>query len=111
MLSTTAEELANRCRAFAQQFAENVGGKTDLGIEIVPGNSVVGGGSATGVRPETTLLTLKHTELSSNELEQTLRDSDPPVITRILDDRVLIDLRTVTENQERELSEVLKKIK
>lgn len=107
MLSMTAEELANRCRTFAQKFAEKAGGKTALQIEIIIGNSVVGGGSAPGVHPETTLLAFTHQTRSAAELEQTLRDSDPPVIARILDDRVLIDLRTVAENEEEELLEIL----
>ena len=40
-----------------------------------------------------------------------LRSSKPPVITRILEDKVLIDLRTVSESEDSELLEILVKIK
>ncbi len=44
-----------------------------------------------------------------NELEKHLRQSNPPVITRILEDKILIDLRTISENEEAELLEILAK--
>ena len=78
-------------------------------FEIIEGNSVVGGGSAPTVQPSTTLLSLKHKKMSAANLEQTLRFSKPPVITRILEDKVLIDLRTVSEGEEVELLNILAK--
>jgi len=41
--------------------------------------------------------------VTAARLEGALRDGDPPVIGRILDERVLVDLRTVEPSQEREL--------
>jgi L-seryl-tRNA(Ser) seleniumtransferase len=81
-----------------------------LQFEIIEGNSVVGGGSAPAVQPATTLLALKHVEISPAELEQTLRFSNPPIITRIVEDKVLIDLRTVSDAEESEILEILTKI-
>ena len=45
--------------------------------------------------------------MNAPRLEQLLRNAEPPVIARIVDDRVAIDLRTVSENDEKELLEIL----
>ncbi|MCY7376856.1 MAG: L-seryl-tRNA(Sec) selenium transferase [Pyrinomonadaceae bacterium] len=106
MLSMTEAELKERAEKFVERFNEN----SNLQIEIIAGNSVVGGGSAPSAQPITTLLALKHAEMSADKLEESLRLSTPPIITRILEDKVLIDLRTVSESEETELLEVLEKI-
>ncbi|HEX9962604.1 MAG TPA: L-seryl-tRNA(Sec) selenium transferase [Pyrinomonadaceae bacterium] len=110
MLSTTSEELETRTRQFAQKLGERLGETSELKFEVTEGNSVVGGGSAPMVQPATTLLALEHEKTPISRLEETLRLSNPPIITRILEDKVLIDLRTVSEAEENELLEVLAKI-
>ena len=110
MLSMSNSELMRRTAAFADKLREKVGEKSPLKFEITEGNSVVGGGSAPAVQPVTTILSLKHKTISASKLEQTLRVSNPPVITRIIEDKVLIDLRTVSEIEENELLEILAKV-
>ncbi len=109
MLSMTNAEIKERTSRFAEKLREKLGESSDLQFEITEGNSVVGGGSAPMVQPVTTLLALKHKEISAANLEQNLRLSNPPVITRILEDKVLIDLRTVSETEEIELLKILAK--
>jgi L-seryl-tRNA(Ser) seleniumtransferase len=41
--------------------------------------------------------------MSANQLEEKLRSAPVPVITRIIDSRVMIDLRTVAEDEESDL--------
>ncbi len=107
MLSITNAELNERAEKFAEKFNEN----SNLRIEIVEGNSVVGGGSAPLVQPPTTLLAVMHQKMSADKLEESLRSSSPPVIVRILEDKVLVDLRTVSEPEEAKLLEVLTKFR
>jgi L-seryl-tRNA(Ser) seleniumtransferase len=107
MLSMTKDELDRRTRDFAQTLGERLGDNSDLRFEVTEGNSVVGGGSAPTVQPATTLLAVKHEKFSAARLEHCLRLSKPPVIARILDDKVLVDLRTVSDKEEGELLEVL----
>ncbi len=107
MLSMTNDELAARTRKFAENLRAKLSDNSTLKFEIIEGNSVIGGGSAPDVQPPTTLFALKHREMSVGKLERKLRLSSPPVITRILEDKVVIDLRTVSENEELELLEVL----
>jgi L-seryl-tRNA(Ser) seleniumtransferase len=62
---------------------------------IVTGFSTVGGGSAPGSALPTRLVALSHHTLNATDLEARLRALDPPVIARIENDRVVIDMRTV----------------
>ena len=107
MLSMTNAELKKRAEKFIEKFGEN----SNLQVEIIEGNSVIGGGSAPMVQPMTTLIALKHAEMSADKLEESLRLSSPPVIVRILENKVLIDLRTVSEPEEAKLLEVLMKFR
>jgi len=107
MLSATNAEMMKRTADFADKLHERLANDSALKFEIVEGNSVVGGGSAPDVQPVTTLLALKHGKLSVSRLEEKLRTAKPPVITRILDEKVLLDLRTVSDAEESELLEIL----
>ncbi|MDQ3712282.1 MAG: L-seryl-tRNA(Sec) selenium transferase [Acidobacteriota bacterium] len=107
MLSMTETETTARIKNFARKLKNKSKGNQDLQIEIIKGNSVVGGGSAPTVQPPASLLALKHEKMSAADVEQNLRLSVPPVITRILEDKVLIDLRTVSEKEEAELLKIL----
>ena len=65
------------------------------------GISTIGGGSAPGSQLPTREVTIASSNGSADALEAALRTSDPPVIARIEDGRVVIDLRTVrTEDDE-----------
>jgi len=111
MLTATTEEMRER----TERFAEMLSGKPDddnlLKFEIIEGNSVVGGGSAPMAHPQTSLIAFAHARLSPDELETQLRRSDPPVIARVLNDRVVIDLRTVFEDEENDLLDVLNNVR
>lgn len=107
MLSATNAELMKRTADFADNLREKLAKNSALKFEIIEGNSVIGGGSAPDVQPVTTLLALKHGKFSVSKLEEKLRGANPPVITRILDEKVLLDLRTVSDAEESELLEIL----
>src|SRR5215213_607085 len=111
MLSATHPELMKRTAGFADRLHASLGENSALKFEIIEGASVIGGGSAPDAAPVTALLTLQHAQNSVGKLEETLRNSNPPVVARILDDKVLIDLRTVSEIEERELLEIITKLK
>jgi L-seryl-tRNA(Ser) seleniumtransferase len=107
MLAMTNAAIKQRTWAFAHDLREKLGENPALKFEVTEGNSVIGGGSAPEVQPKTTLFAVRHKTLSASQLEEKLRCSKPPVVTRILDDKVLIDLRTVLEVEEAELLEIL----
>ena len=101
MLSMTAGEIGQRAR----NLVERVGNA--LICEIVSGNSAVGGGSAPDVDLPTFLIAITPRNCSPDVFAERLRETKPPVIARIAEDRVLIDLRTVLLSDEDELIEAL----
>jgi len=52
-------------------------------------------------------LAIDHPTISCDDLEMKLRSAETPVITRIENGKVLIDLRTVQEGEEDRLIETL----
>lgn len=110
MLSLSAEQIRERAEALVSKLHIQASSDAALHSEIIEGQSAIGGGSAPLTRPQTALVALKHAALSADELEQALRFSTPPVITRITDGRVLIDLRTVAEDEEAPLLAALRAI-
>jgi len=102
MLHLTAEEIETRAAAIAERL-------TDGGwrVSLVSGVSAVGGGSAPGLALPTVLLAISRDGLSADSLETWLRTLAPPVVARIEDDRVVLDLRTVLVDQDELLTALL----
>jgi len=73
---------------------------------LVAGRSVVGGGSTPGQSLATWLIALRGNAVA---LEGRLREGDPPVIARIEEERLLLDLRTVQAEEEEELAEAVRR--
>jgi L-seryl-tRNA(Ser) seleniumtransferase len=90
MLRLTVQEIGRRADALAA--ALNVSGWS---ARVIDGVSTVGGGSAPGAEIPTRLVQLSRAGATADEIEQHLRALDPPVIARIHEDRVVLDLRTV----------------
>jgi L-seryl-tRNA(Ser) seleniumtransferase len=73
--------------------------------ELVAGVSVIGGGATPEQSLPTCLIAIRPADVVA--AERRLRAADPPVIARIEDDRLLIDLRTVESEEEDELASAL----
>jgi L-seryl-tRNA(Ser) seleniumtransferase len=106
MLSATRAGIEKRARAFADRLRSRLDQDT-LNLDINDGESAVGGGSAPTTHPPTALIALTHPRHSADALDERLRQHAPPVVARILDGRVVLDLRTVAESEEPELLEAL----
>lgn len=98
MISMTDRELKRRARNFSRKLKAVL--PEGMHVRLSEGHSVVGGGSCPECRLPTTLLALESDSLSPNTIESRLRSQDPPVIVRLEEDKVLIDLRTVFPAQE-----------
>jgi L-seryl-tRNA(Ser) seleniumtransferase len=100
MLRTSESELKARAESFAERA-----GPVARPIQL---KSVAGGGAA----PETYLpswgVALEIPGISTSELERRLRISNPPVIVRIEDARVVLDFRTIFEVDEEELLKTIR---
>lgn len=106
MLQASAEQI----RARAEQVQEQLRSAPHLRVEIVSGESLVGGGSAPTSTLPTFLVAVTAQALSADELAERLRQATPPVVARVEEGRVLLDLRTVFEDEERELVEALVRV-
>jgi len=106
MMSLSREELALRAESVSKQV-----GSSQVTIEIVDGESVIGGGAAPSAVLPTRLLAVSSATTGANELAARLRMCDPPVIARVEEGRVLLDLRTVFPEQDRLIVDALQRIR
>jgi L-seryl-tRNA(Ser) seleniumtransferase len=90
MLHAPALEILRRCEWVAGQVCSG-----DLFAEAVPVLSLIGGGTAPAARLQSSAVSLRHATLQPQALLRALRGLDPPVIGRVCEDAVLLDLRTV----------------
>jgi len=106
MIRASLGEIARRTARFVEGVEERL---RDAGarVEIVDGQSLVGGGSTPAQGLPTKLLRLRSGRIKATELEARLRDAKIPVIAGIEDEGVLLDLRTVFAEQEPLLAEEL----
>lgn len=100
MLSMSKEVIEARARDLVERLDAAKPKGSGLVAQLEDGVSAIGGGAAPAAELATKLIAIKHQTLSAARLEQLLRMSDPGVITRIADGRVMIDLRTVSLNDE-----------
>lgn len=92
----------DQVRQRAQVFKSNVSG---LKVELIEGESVIGGGATPAQSIPTCLVAIECEDVAGAEAR--LRRNDPAVIARIGEGRLLIDLRTVFPAEERELATAL----
>ena len=102
MLRLSADDIETRAQSLSARL-------TDAGwrVAMISGSSAVGGGSAPGLQLPTVLLSITRDGWSAQQTEKYLRRLDPPVIARIEHDQLLLDLRTVLPDQDRQLAALL----
>ena len=106
MLGYSPTEIKRRAEEMIARLRQQVP-KTIL-LEPIAGESAVGGGAAPTSPLPTTLISVKHATRTANQIEAALRNSEPPIVTRIVEDQVVIDLRTVTASEEAEVELALR---
>ena len=98
MIAATAEAVRER----AMKIVARLEG---VRAEVIPGESVVGGGST----PQQSILTWLIAVECANlvQAERRCRKNEPPVIARIEDGRIVFDLRTVFPGEDEELARAI----
>jgi L-seryl-tRNA(Ser) seleniumtransferase len=91
MMRLPAQEIRTRAEALQAQLKPALQLKT----EVISGESLVGGGSAPTSSLPTFVIAVTSQSLSAGELAVRLRRHNPPIVTRVEEGRVLLDLRTV----------------
>jgi L-seryl-tRNA(Ser) seleniumtransferase len=95
MMHLSKDEIGRRTETVAAKAQSSV-----LTVEIIDGESVIGGGAAPSAVLPTRLLAVTRADLSADETSVRLRASEPPVIARVEEGQVLLDLRTVFPEQD-----------
>ncbi len=70
-----------------------------MSITVVSESSHAGGGSLPEVEFPTFCVSLRPRDTGVNEIESRLRGAPAPVVARIRDDRLILDARTVMDEQ------------
>lgn len=101
MIRMSSDELLQRSERFLAELRPQVP-PSEVEMEIADGASLAGGGSTPSQSLTTKLLRFASVRHSAAQLEQRLRKTaaGPPVIARVEDDRLIVDLRTVFPEQE-----------
>ena len=105
LLRLQKQEIARRAQAVVERL-----GPSRLSIEPIDGESLIGGGAAPSAVLPTCLLALRSDGFSAEEISARLLASVPPVVTRVEEGCVLLDLRTVFPEQDQLVVEALRQI-
>jgi len=96
-----AEALLNKLNPIIGKYCE---------IEIEDCESQIGGGSLPMERLKSKCISIKPRNMSTGALETSLRFTKTPVVGRIANDKLLLDLRTIFENEIEEVFDSFKEV-
>ena len=105
MMRLSKAEIDRRGQAIANRVQAS-----RLLLEVRDGESIIGGGAAPSATLPTRVLAITCEGLSADELSARLRANDPPIIARVEEGRVLLDLRTVFPAQDEVVSIALARV-
>lgn len=91
-LLVSKEELVDKAKFLQLEIEQKLAGFQSA---VIPTTSAVGGGTMPGIEIDSVAVSLTAERMSTSDLKQRLRLSDPPVIVRVQRDVVLIDVRTI----------------
>jgi L-seryl-tRNA(Ser) seleniumtransferase len=106
MMRLSKDAIGRRAELIASQARSSA----RVSIEVIEGESVAGGGAAPSATLPTRLLAITSKECNADEILNMLRGSNPPIIGRVEEGRVLLDLRTVFPEQDRFVLEAMARI-
>ena len=101
MADASSDELRERAERLARAIAGGVGG---VKAEAVPSQAVTGGGSLPGAEIASWAVAVSHPARGAEEIDAALRCGRPPVVGRIADDVMVLDMRTVLPAQDEALA-------
>lgn len=108
-LFATKDEIRARCRRVLRLLSK-LGTSGGTMYKVVPIRSEVGGGTLPGLYLESFAISVKRPGWTANDLDNALRHGSPPVLGRISEDSLLLDLRTLISGQEKDLAMALQRV-
>jgi L-seryl-tRNA(Ser) seleniumtransferase len=101
MLTCPVEELERRARSLRRKLTKGLSSRCQ--VTLREETSQVGGGALPLEELPTRVLALRPLGMSASALEERLRKSETPVIARVKEEEVLLDVRTVADEEEEDL--------
>jgi L-seryl-tRNA(Ser) seleniumtransferase len=108
MLTVSRNSLNRRARRLMTQIRHRLGDAVDASVR--DDRSQVGGGAYPIQELPTRVVSIRSKTLSANQIEEKLRRQTPPVITRINRDEVVLDLRTIQDDEIPILAQALSQV-
>jgi len=105
MMQLSKDQVGQRAQTIARGLSAS-----NLAAEVIDGESVIGGGAAPSAVLPTSLLAVAVKGFKTDELLARLRTVDPPVVARVVEGRVVLDLRTVLPAQDAVIATALRTI-
>jgi L-seryl-tRNA(Ser) seleniumtransferase len=97
MLTCPLDEISRKAEYMKSMLEAAAEGS--LRAELVDAPSRVGGGALPLLELPSKCVALRIPQMSAKALETRLRSSRPPIIVRIEEDRILMDMRTVLPDE------------
>ena len=97
MMRLTEEQIDERAEHMMRKLHIST---LKLHVEVVATRSVIGGGSAPGATLASRAVAVSSAEMGADEIARKLREWETPIIARVEEGRVLLDLRTVGPEQD-----------
>ena len=94
MITKSIEEVKVDAKSLARMLKA---AKIEADIEVMPCESQIGGGSLPLERISSRAVAIKPTEITTVELEERMRHLPIPIIPRIVNDTILLDVRTIAK--------------
>lgn len=108
MIAEKKENIKKRCDALIDKL--KVEKKWAFTITAQPEHSFIGGGARPLEKLDTYALVLKSKKISSEKIAKSFREHTPPIIVRINDDAVILDMRTILKNEDEIVLNAIKEI-
>ncbi len=107
MLRRDASEIAKHAKRIASQLSKNT---ADVAVETVPGFSQMGSGSLPAQNLTTTLVALSPEKIGAESFAKQLRLYATPIFTRIQNDQILIDPRTLLDGDDKIITDAVQAV-
>lgn len=100
MMRLSEDDLQHRAEHIARKLRIS---SPQLEVEVTESRSVLGGGSAPGATLPSRAVAVKVADMAADQVLECLRQWRRPIVARVEDNRVLLDLRTVAPEQDGEV--------
>lgn len=109
MLTAPKEAFRERAEALAKKLGETMAGRAEIAVEEDVARA--GGGALPLADIPTLVVTVRPVDCGPDKLERALRKGTPPVVCRISEEKLVLDMRTIQPGEEDEIARAFELIR